>query len=1182
MSTVGRNPWLRRFVLGTAALGVIWALGRASWESPARDDADSTPPGESSPKATRETTNEGLIVEAVAPGSVGDTAGIRAGDRLWEGNGETLRSPSTLQAILDNAIGEVEITLLVERDAARFEIRAPRIGFKIDARPNLSSDAAVTYEEGRSAAQNGDADSAAAKWSHAATISSRAGDRIAAAWLHTRAARMHETRQRWSEASQSYRAALDLCAPGAEDALRSRILLAQSKCRQQLADATAAVQCLEEALRLDSAANRKSWEGADLHTLGTMTWSRGDFESAARYFELAVAVRERWFPDSAQLGESLNGLGAVATQKGDLDKAEAFYRRSLAVCERAMPGSMAVADGLNNLGVVAMSRGDLDAAHQYHSRSLAIRERLAPDSDAVTAALTNLGIVEYKRGHLQAAQDYYGRSLAIHERLGADPMYVARDFVNLGVIAYERGDVDAAHDFYARGSSILERVAPDSPDCMASVFNLGLVALERGDWELAQRNLTRALEYRERTAPDSLAVAESCNALGNLAFARADLDAAEAYYLRALAIQERVAPDTLVVCVCVHNLGGIASRRGRNDDAKRYYERALAIRERLAPGSLDLANSLHGLGEVALRMNRPEEALPLLRRALDTIEAQRDHIHAIQSRAFLLARYSEPYVTLQRAYLALGDRASAFETIERARARSLLDGLGEARADIREGVEPALLAREKELQVRLSETELERQTSLNQRVDDARLDAIERTLNELLVEYEDIQGQIRRASPRYAALTQPEPLSLAEIQRDVLDPDTVLLEYALGIEASTLWLVTSDELHSYPLPAREEVDRAARRVHELATARNQSAEGESAEPKQRRVAQADADYRSAAAELSEMVLGPAAGHLGDKRLLIVADGALQYVPFAALPEPASASGHSIADPSLPATGEERPPLIVGHEIISLPSASVLAVLRRELAGRSPASKSVAVLADPVLQATDPRVTQRKDGAHSEMVDGAATSSTEKDRSRGVTRIEPASVPRLRFSRREAENILALAEDPGFGALDFAANKQAALSPELGEYRIVHLATHGLLNSQHPELSGIILSLVDERGEAQDGFLRLHEIYNLRWNADLVVLSACQTALGREVRGEGLVGLTRGFMYAGAERVVASLWSVQDKATSELMKTFYEAMFEGQQTPAAALRSAQVAMWREGRAPYYWAAFVLQGEYHGSD
>lgn len=167
------------------------------------------------------------------------------------------------------------------------------------------------------------------------------------------------------------------------------------------------------------------------------------------------------------------------------------------------------------------------------------------------------------------------------------------------------------------------------------------------------------------------------------------------------------------------------------------------------------------------------------------------------------------------------------------------------------------------------------------------------------------------------------------------------------------------------------------------------------------------------------------------------------------------------------------------------------------------------------------------------------------------------------------------------AIDFEASIATVTDPELAQYRIIHFATHGILNSVHPELSGIVLSLVDEKGKPQDGFLRLNDIYNLKLPADLIVLSACQTALGKEIKGEGLVGLTRGFMYAGSRRVVASQWAVDDQATSELMQLFYKGMLGDKKLrPAAALREAQISMSKNKRFanPYYWSAFTLQGEW----
>jgi len=282
------------------------------------------------------------------------------------------------------------------------------------------------------------------------------------------------------------------------------------------------------------------------------------------------------------------------------------------------------------------------------------------------------------------------------------------------------------------------------------------------------------------------------------------------------------------------------------------------------------------------------------------------------------------------------------------------------------------------------------------------------------------------------------------------------------------------------------------------------------------------------------------------------------VPFASLPAPAASSYR---------------PLIVDHEIITLPSASVLAALREETAGRRRAAKTLAVLADPVFQSDDPRING--------VSEKTALPDSSKEIYRSAKESGLDSFVRLRFTRQEANEITRfVSADKQLEALDFAASRANATSAALDQYQIVHFATHGLINNRHPELSGIVLSLVDEKGQPQNGFLRLYEIYNLKLGADLVVLSACQTAVGQEIKGEGLLGLTRGFMYAGAPRVVATLWQVDDRATAELMKRFYQKMLGEGLRPAAALKAAQVSMQSDKRwsSPHYWAAFTLHGEW----
>jgi CHAT domain-containing protein len=317
-------------------------------------------------------------------------------------------------------------------------------------------------------------------------------------------------------------------------------------------------------------------------------------------------------------------------------------------------------------------------------------------------------------------------------------------------------------------------------------------------------------------------------------------------------------------------------------------------------------------------------------------------------------------------------------------------------------------------------------------------------------------------------------------------------------------------------------------------------------------------------ELSAMLLGPV-GHLLDgRRLLVVPDGALHYLPFAALPVRA---GGAAAGAGLRDAGGLRP-LVAGHEIVTLPSASAAAVLRRRRASRPRAPAAVAVLADPVFAAADPRLKGPAPAVRTAKLAAARP-------------FPPDGFPRLPFSREEAEAILALAPaGQGLGRLGFDANRGTALSGDLARYRYVHFATHGILDTSYPELSGLVLSLTNRRGRPENGFLRAHEIADLRLAADLVVLSACRTALGREIRGEGLVGLTRAFLDAGADGVLVSLWPVEDQATAELMRRFYRAILKEGQAPPLALKRAQTSMWRDGdwQAPYYWAGFVLQGEW----
>jgi CHAT domain-containing protein len=519
-----------------------------------------------------------------------------------------------------------------------------------------------------------------------------------------------------------------------------------------------------------------------------------------------------------------------------------------------------------------------------------------------------------------------------------------------------------------------------------------------------------------------------------------------------------------------------------------------------------------------------------------------------------------------------GYDGKAFEASERARARALLEILTEAKADIRQGIDATLLQRERDIQGRLNASAQRQMQLLSGSHSESQVNAIAQEIETLIKNLQQVETEIRQTSPRYGALMQPRPLKLREIQTEVLDQDTLLLEYSLGEERSYLWLVTPGSISSYELPKRSEIEAAARRYYNLLNVRNVRVKGETNEQREIRIAQADAEISVAAASLSQMVLAPAAGRLGNSRLVIVPDGVLHFLPFGALPV---VSGGTSNRQRLATR-----PLIVDHEIVNLPSASTLAVVRKEVAGRQIAPKSIVALADPVFMKNDVRVkAAKKPPAEDESTkDRQLVKAAAEDT--GVAN-EGFYVPRLPGTRKEAEEIVAMVPATQRRlALDFAASRETVTSAELSQYRYVHLSTHGFLNSVHLELSGVVFSLVNERGEDQDGFLRAHELFNLKLPAEVVVLSACQTGIGKTIRSEGLVSLTRGFMYAGAPRVVVSLWAVSDSGTTELMVLFYYSMLKEGMRPAEALRAAQISLMNDKRfaSPYYWAPFTLQGEW----
>jgi CHAT domain-containing protein len=547
-----------------------------------------------------------------------------------------------------------------------------------------------------------------------------------------------------------------------------------------------------------------------------------------------------------------------------------------------------------------------------------------------------------------------------------------------------------------------------------------------------------------------------------------------------------------------------------------------------------------------------EAAWAWMQRALRQVESVRTRLLNRDLRTSYLATKQRYYefsidllMELHQGHRAMGFDAKALSISERARARALLDLLQESEVEINGQTPLSLLTRERELgrAIRESREALDRVGGAASETSAA---TTRKELRGLLRDYETAKAEVRRASPRSRASLVAPPLSSGEIQHRVLDEKTLLLQYELGDERSFLWTVSPDSFVSFVLPARDEIENLARQAHELLSSRDQR--------------KWEGKRQATLHRLSEILLAPVANHLGESRLLIVADGALLLLPFGALPDP-------LAEPLIRDNLDYPVPLLVHHEVVTLPSASSAAMLEQRSSARSPAPELLAIVADPVFDREDSRV-------HASPL-LMATASVATPWSSGTFQ-------RLSYSREEALGIAAEAIERPFLALDFDANRQAIVREGFDRYRILHLATHGEIDTEYPLLSRLVLSLVDDSGRPLDGYLYAHEIYELHLPAELVVLSACETALGKEIQGEGLVGLPHAFLYAGANRVVVSLWKVHDRSTADLMVRFYRHLLSGGESPVSALRAAQIESWERAPWNHGWAAFVFQGLWSWDD
>jgi len=1119
----------------------------------------------------------GVAVGAVDADSRAERAGLQPGMVLagWSVSGKNAGSGkidvwTDWYRVRMEYLERAPVTFLCLRGNEPLSITVEAGAPGIDVRPALKGSLLERYLAGKNAQHRGEFDAMAASWYRVAAELQEAERDADASWLLVSVAEAYKGAKLWEDAERAYREAM---APAVQSGRPLALAYVQEKlglCKQRRGEYGAAESAYRRALELASADGDAPlltarfwhllgyvcWERGDLDTaetwyakalkargalapgsmelsrtlnnMGIVADDRGDLEAAAERYGKALAIKEKWVPESLSVAMTVNNLGALAAKAGKYREAEKLYRRALALYEKLSPGTLRPAKTLNNLSIVVREQGRLAEAESLCRRSLEQKRELAPDSLSLASSLNTMGILTWIRGDYGVAEDLYREALGIRKRLAPESLTTAIFVGNLGQISMERGDVEAAADYYDRALRLTEALAPGSLDAARVLGNMAVLAGWIGDNEESMSLHGRAYAIRREKAPDSPDTANSLVNLSNQANLLGDQRAAEDYARQALAIQKAAVPGGLDTLHGRFMLAKALLAQGRGDEAEKELLEALETARRLAPGTANEAKIHHQLGLRYWKVGNLRRARESLEAAVEAFESQRGKVGGSEdARAVFSSWYRCYYQDLMDLLLEMGQKDAAFAVMERSRARGLLAMI--ARRDLVFGLDlpEELEARRRIANARYDKV-LEEIASVSPEAEPDREKFLRSELLEIRREQESVKKAILKASPRLAALQYPEPAEVSQA-REVLDPGTVLLSYSVDEDGVLLFVLGpgAEDLQVHSIPVEEK--RLALLVRRF-----------------RHAVKSLQETGPWGADLTETLLAPAADRIaGADRVLICPDGPLHYLPFGALADPAGGESYWI----------ETKPI---HHVISM------SVYRELLKDRGTmADGSVMAFGDP-----------RYPWGSGDWAEPPATLRSFIDR--GFT-MEP-----LPSTRAEVGEIRSL----------YASRAEVKIGPEATEEgvkdvsqatSVLHLACHGLLDEDVPLDSALVLTIPRKGEDRDNGLLQAWEVFEtLRIDADLVVLSACETGLGRELKGEGLVGLTRAFQYAGARSIVASLWSVADESTSWLMRAFYRNLREGMAKDEA-LRRAQMALIetsgdaRDVSHPFYWAAFELIGD-----
>lgn len=904
------------------------------------------------------------------------------------------------------------------------------------------------------------------------------------------------------------------------------------------------VKKLELALDKFQECNNDWYSCIVLNNLGNVYYAAGKFVKASEFYEKALFLSQK-IQDKMLEAYSLDSKGLIFYSLGNYEKAIENQEKALVICE-SFGDDAKMAYLLNNLANSYQSLGNFDEARKLLERAIEIHKKTSP-LDEYFVSCYNLNLIYKKQGNYQQAI-----SLAIeNQKTSKDCSQRMKGYANnmLSSLYKDINDIDAAISYSEEAIKHFKESGNIGGEAEALVNLGGCYALKK-DTDKSLKYYREILTKEELVKPVKVDV---LNKIASLYLLLSDFNKAENYFNDALKIA-KATNLRYQEGITLLGLGKLALNLADYNLAHKRFQEALVLFSEIGITQLK-GETLFNIAKLEFKQGRYGESENLIKSAIDIAESIRDNFSVKEFKILYFStikEYYDLYIQILNQKYKKSKKKSDLEVllvvVEKSRSRSLSEIIKENYfATTTFKSEP--LQRHFTLQLQISQNLREQLDLINKNYNLEKLTTLQKQMLDLRNESYKIEGELKQKTPNFVRITETTSVSITQVQ-NLLDDTSTLLEYYLAPSESFVFVITKDTFDIVNLSSSNEVEDKVRELYKVLSNNTVSDSLDSFSTPDSKFA----EYYNQSKNLSKLLIEPINNKLLKKQIIIVANGSLNYLPWSVLPNPNM-------------NVDQNTPLIMEHQIAVLPSISTF--LSQKTLRNFPVVNSALVVCDPVSSSDDIRLKGVKTLDTKELI------AQNKTRPPGLRE----GFGRLRFAQHERDAIKQVIPKPKI-LEGFDATIENLYKLKATRYKIFHFITHAISNKTDASLSSIILSGYDNKGYSTVGYLTLPDIVNLQISADLVILSACQTGIGKEVIGEGMLGFTYAFMSIGATKLITTLWDIDDESTSALMTIFYQKLATGKK-PAEALREAQIEIMQQEKwaNPFYWAGFTFTGDWN---